>query len=166
MRRSGITAVLAAGLLAFAGCSGDDGNADKAAKAKKPRVAKKTEKKDVVVAAAYRYDPTDKPDPFKSWVKNVADYDPDSVSSPLERFDLSQLEVTGIVWHMDIPRALVKDPTGKGYIVNEGTAVGKNKGRIVRIEDNMLVVKETYVDFQDRATTKEVELKLYGKNGG
>ena len=34
------------------------------------------------------------------------------------------------------------------------------------IEDNRIVVKETYVDFQDRATTKEVELKLYGKNGG
>ena len=91
----------------------------------------------------------------------------DASSSPLERFDLSQLVVMGIIWGVEEPRALIKDPTGKGYIVRAGTPIGKNKGRILRILDNKVVVKETYLDHLDRATTKEVELELYanGRNG-
>ena len=50
--------------------------------------------------------------------------------------------------------------------MSEGTPIGKNKGRIVSILDNAVLVKETYVDFSDRATTKEVELRLYQNQGG
>ena len=113
------------------------------------------------VAAAYHYDPTDKTDPFKSYIRREVTLENEETSSPLERFDLSQLIVMGIIWGVDEPRALVKDPTGKGYIVKAGTPIGKNKGRILRIEDNKVVVKETYLDHLDRATTKEVELELY-----
>ena len=38
--------------------------------------------------------------------------------------------------------------------------------RVVSIEDNLVRVKETYVDFRDRATTKEVEMRLYESQGG
>ncbi len=165
MRASGYAVVLATGLTLFLGCSGDE-----ATKASKNKVAHKPRavpaKKDTALETAYRYDPTGKPDPFKSWIKKITSLTPESAASPLERFDLTQLQITGIIWDMEAPRALIKDPTGKGYIVEEGTPVGKNKGRIMRIDDNRIIVKETYVDFQDRATTKEVELKLYGRNGG
>ena len=113
----------------------------------------------------YRYDPTGKPDPFRSFVR-MDDELEDGITTPLERFDLSQLEVTAIIWKSDRPRALIRDPAGKAYIVSEGTPIGKNKGRIVSILDNAVLVKETYVDFSDRATTKEVELRLYQNQGG
>ncbi|HTO53543.1 MAG TPA: pilus assembly protein PilP [Myxococcota bacterium] len=139
-----------------------DPNADrqvvpKAAKAEAPAAA----------AVAYHYDPTDKTDPFKSYIRREVTLENDASSSPLERFDLSQLVVMGIIWGVEEPRALIKDPTGKGYIVRAGTPIGKNKGRILRILDNKVVVKETYLDHLDRATTKEVELELYanGRNG-
>ena len=48
----------------------------------------------------------------------------------------------------------------------EGAGIGKNKGRVVRIDDNRVVVKETYVDFHNKATTKEVDLYLYERHGG
>ena len=129
----------------------------KAAKAEAPAAA----------AVAYHYDPTDKTDPFKSYIRREVTLENDASSSPLERFDLSQLVVMGIIWGVEEPRALIKDPTGKGYIVRAGTPIGKNKGRILRILDNKVVVKETYLDHLDRATTKEVELELYanGRNG-
>jgi type IV pilus assembly protein PilP len=118
-------------------------------------------------AVAYHYDPTDKTDPFRSYIRREVTLENDASSSPLERFDLSQLVVMGIIWGVEEPRALIKDPTGKGYIVRAGTPIGKNKGRILRILDNKVVVKETYLDHLDRATTKEVELELYanGRNG-
>lgn len=113
----------------------------------------------------YRYDPTGKPDPFRSFIKREIELGP-AITSPLERFDLSQLEVTAIIWGTERRRALVRDPAGKGYVVQAGTAIGKNKGRVIEIFDNMVLVKETYVDFRDRATTKEVELRLYENQGG
>lgn len=118
-----------------------------------------------VEQAEYRYDPTGKPDPFRSFVK-LQDELEEGVTTPLERFDLTQLEVTAIIWGTERPRALIRDPAGKGYIVSPGTPIGKNKGRIVAIEDNAVLVKETYVDFRDRATTKEVEMRLYESQGG
>ena len=113
---------------------------------------------------AYRYDPEGKPDPFRSFIRREPELE--AHQSPLERFDLSQLSVSAIMWGTDRPRALITDPAGKGYIVSEGAAIGKNKGRVVKIHDNLIRVKETYVDFQDRATTKEVEMRLYESQGG
>ena len=132
-----------------------------------PKAARRAAPEAPPPVAEYHYDPTDKVDPFRSYVRRQVTFDPESGSSPLERFDLSQLTVMGIIWGMEEPRALVRDPTGKGYIVRAGTPIGKNKGRILRIEDNKVVVKETYLDHLDRATTKEVDLELYvnGRKG-
>jgi len=157
--------VLAAALAFSLGCSGDEG-ADDAAKTAAPKVAKRAAAEEAPAKAEYHYDPTDKVDPFKSSIRREVTLDSEDNSSPLERFDLSQLIVMGIIWGVDEPRALVKDPTGKGYIVRTGTPIGKNKGRILRIEDNKVVVKETYLDHLDRATTKEVELELYANGNG
>ena len=145
--------------LAVSACSGKDKVDPNAAK---PTVVKAAPAAPAApVAAAYHYDPTDKTDPFKSYIRREVTLESEANQSPLERFDLSQLIVMGIIWGVDEPRALIKDPTGKGYIVRAGTPIGKNKGRILRIEDNKVVVKETYLDHLDRATTKEVELELY-----
>ncbi len=114
--------------------------------------------------ALYRYDPTDKRDPFKSFVRTGPGVG--LPGTPLEQFDLTQLKVTGIVWANDGPRALIKDPAGKGYIVLVGTVMGKNKGRVVEIGDNIVMVKETYVDALNRAATKNVELRLREAQGG
>jgi len=159
------SAALAATAALALACGGDkvDPNAAKPAPQKVVKAAAPAP-----TAAAYHYDPTDKIDPFKSYIKRQITLDNEGESSPLERFDLSQLVVMGIIWGVDEPRALIKDPTGKGYIVRTGTPIGKNKGRILRIEDNKVVVKETYLDHLDRATTKEVELELYanGRRNG
>jgi len=165
LRILGRASVLAFALAVAAGCGGKDKADTAAAKPAVQKVAKV--EPEAPAAAPYHYDPTDKVDPFKSYVRREVTLENDANSSPLERFDLSQLTVMGIIWGVDEPRALVRDPTGKGYIVRAGTPIGKNKGRILRIEDNKVVVKETYLDHLDRATTKEVELELYanGRNG-
>lgn len=120
---------------------------------------------DAVVTADYQYDPTNKRDPFRSFVKTLGP-GPEGNQGPLESFDLTQLTVTAIVWGVDPTRALIRDPSGKEYIVVEGMVVGKNKGRIIAIEDNLLRVKETYVDALGRAATKSVEMRLRETQGG
>jgi type IV pilus assembly protein PilP len=118
-------------------------------------------------AEQYRYDPAGKADPFRSFVKVfLSQQDEDSPSTPLERFDLSQLKVTAVIWGSENARALITDPSGKGYIISEGTAIGKNSGRVVRIDDGLVVVKETYVDFRGQASTKDIEMRLHPSQGG
>jgi type IV pilus assembly protein PilP len=113
----------------------------------------------------YRYNPSGKRDPFRSLAREMG-LKNTLASTPLERFDLSQISLTGIVWSSERPRALVKDPAGKGYVVAVGTPIGKNEGRILKIEDNRVVVKETYVDYLGKATTKDIELRLHREQGG
>jgi len=153
--------------VAVLACSSEPAPAPKAQApaARAPAAAPPTQVVEETLDVEYHYDPTGKPDPFRSFVQLQEELD-EGVTTPLERFDLSQLQVTAIIWSSERPRALIRDPAGKGYIVSAGTPIGKNKGRIVSIEDNLVLVKETYVDFRDRATTKEVEMRLYESQGG
>jgi type IV pilus assembly protein PilP len=115
------------------------------------------------VEPEYHYDPAGKPDPFRSYIKELGRLKSAAAATPLERFDLSQIAVSAVIWGNKKPRALIHDPSGKGYIVAVGTPVGKNDGRITDIGDGRVLVKETYVDFEGQATTKDVELRLVGR---
>lgn len=157
-------------LTLLTGCGGGDSSDGTQASEKPKRTAPKASQSQVADAEAqqeYRYDPTGKPDPFRSFVLSLKKTDVNqAMSTPLERFDLSQLKLTGLIWNNDAPRALVRDPAGKAYIVGEGTPIGKNEGRIVRITDGGVTVKETYVDFLGKATTKDIEMRLNDRQGG
>jgi len=112
-----------------------------------------------VVDKEYTYDPTGKRDPFRSFIF-TANAEEHQARGPLEQFDLAQLTVVAVVWGTNRPRAVVSDPSGRGYIVREGTYMGKNEGRIIQIADNSLVVKESYVDYFGETTTKDVTMRV------
>jgi type IV pilus assembly protein PilP len=115
---------------------------------------------------SYVYDPIGKRDPFRSFILDrLKEVDP-SAKGPLEQFDLSQLSVSGIVWETDRQRALILDPSGQAYIVREGDAIGKNDGRVIGIRDNVVLVREAYVDFHGEKTTKEIEMHVRESQGG
>ena len=115
----------------------------------------------------YIYDSTGKRDPFRNfkWERPDRRLNQD-ISGPLEQFDLSQLQVVAVVWKTGNARALVQDPSGMSYIVAEGARLGKNEGTIIAINDNEVRVKETYVDFLGRETTKDIDMRMRGSEGG
>ena len=119
-----------------------------------------------VQAASFTYDPTGKRDPFRSFILDRAKEESEQETGPLEQFDLSQLEVVAVVWDTGVPRAMVADPSGRPYIVSEGTPVGKNEGKIIRIDDDMVMVTETYVDWMGERSTKDIEMRLHGGDKG
>jgi type IV pilus assembly protein PilP len=112
-----------------------------------------------VVDQEYVYTSEGKRDPFRSFILDATNEREDS-RGPLEQFDLAQLSVVAVVWGTDNPRAVVNDPSGRGYIVREGTYMGKNEGRVIAIADNALTVKETYVDYFGETTTKDVTMRV------
>lgn len=117
----------------------------------------------------YFYDPRGKRDPFRSF--RFAGSEGDSKGDreafgPLVDFELGQLELSAVIWDATNPRALILDPGGRSYIVREGSPIGKNRGQIIHIGDNLVLVKETYENFAGEKTTKDVELRIRLSQGG
>jgi type IV pilus assembly protein PilP len=113
------------------------------------------------------YDKTDRRDPFRSFEwerKELASLD--TVGGPLEQFDVSQLSLVAVVWKTGSARALVEDPAGQSYIIAKGTRVGKNDGLVTEIDDNLVVVNETYEDYLGNVTKKDIEMRIRRSEGG
>jgi type IV pilus assembly protein PilP len=118
------------------------------------------------IGGSYGYDAAGKRDPFRSFILDRLSEEGRQAKGPLEEYDLSQLAVVGVVWDAKRPRALVEDPSGRGYVVQEGTAMGKNEGRVITINDNLVLVRETYVDYVGDKTTKDIPMRIrQGREG-
>ncbi len=63
--------------------------------------------------------------------------------SRLETYELDQLRVTAIVSSTSRPAAIVKDPSGWGFVVREGMAIGKHGGYIRSIRPDGLLIEQT-----------------------
>lgn len=117
------------------------------------------------VSDKYVYESIGKRDPFRS-IRFVDEEAPTVGFGPLGDFELAQLSVVAVVWDAKRPRAVVTDPGGRAFIVHEGSQIGKNSGRVIHIGDNLLLVKETYVDFEGNQSTRDVELRIRRSQGG
>lgn len=111
-----------------------------------------------------RYSPAGKRDPFEPLAlrppERAAPERRREPQSPLERFNLGQLKLVGIIWNVKEPRAMVEDTTGLGYVVKVGTLIGSNEGKIKAIKPNEVVVEETVVDILGVSKKREVRMKL------
>jgi type IV pilus assembly protein PilP len=112
-------------------------------------------------AATPRYSSAGKRDPFVPLpLKVQAKRRPRENLSPLERYDLGQLKLVGIVWEVKAPRAMVEDAAGLGYVVVVGTPIGPNDGKIKEIKPNEVVIEETYIDFYGARKNRQVNMRL------
>jgi type IV pilus assembly protein PilP len=84
--------------------------------------------------------------------------------TPLERIDISQLKLVGIVVSADGNKALLESASGKGYVVQEGAYIGTHAGKIVRIQKDRIVIEEEVDDVTGRVKIFRTELRLNSKN--
>ena len=108
--------------------------------------------------AEYRYDSNNKPDPFRPFI--LVRESLDGKKSPLQRFDLEQLNLTAVIWNVENPKAMVVDPSGRSHLIKIGTDIGKNRGTVTEIADQEVQVLETYVDYLGHETEKNVTLRI------
>jgi len=80
--------------------------------------------------------------------------------TPLERIDLSQLKLVGIILASSGNRALVEESSGKGYVIKTGTYIGVNSGKVVKIRKEKVVVEEEFEDVFGKTKLRQREIKL------
>ena len=146
----------------------------------KPLAGKKPEaSKPVITSYSLRpdgtppmYDATGKIDPFAPLFqeKRVASKKSNKKikripRTPLERIDLSQLKLVGIIVASSGNRALVEESTGKGYVIKTGTYIGTNGGKIINIKKETVYVEEQFEDVFGEIQTRKRELKLPKPSG-
>lgn len=121
------------------------------------RIKTESEKEKEVV---YSYDPTDKVDPFKSFILAKKELEEKETKTYLEILDISQLTVSAIVLNSENQWALVRDSKGDGHIIKVGTRIGKRRGRVSKILDKEVIVTEYYKDIRGREIVRDVSMKL------
>ena len=112
------------------------------------------------------YNPLGKIDPFEPLFREKATIAKKKKKikreprTPLERIDLSQLKLVGIILAASGNRALVEESSGKGYVVKSGTYIGINGGKIVKIDKDLVTVEEQFEDVFGKIQTQKRKLKL------
>ena len=111
-------------------------------------------------AEGYSYDPKSRRDPFQSLTKMIKTASLQSQMPPLQRVQISDMKLLGIMWGGYGYFGLIQTPDGKGYTVKEGMLLGTNNGVIKTITDKAIIVAEPTIDIAGRKSTKEVEILL------
>lgn len=112
------------------------------------------------------YDPTGKIDPFEPLFREKPIETKErklkkrTPRTPLERIDLSQLKLVGIILASSGNRALVEEASGKGYVIKKGTYIGMNAGKVVDIQKETVTVEEEFEDIYGKISVRQRALKL------
>jgi type IV pilus assembly protein PilP len=121
------------------------------------------------------YNQSGKVDPFEPLFKKTSSKKEDIVLTPkptpqehvqgeLEKIDLSQLKLTGIIIASKRNLGLVQEASGKGYVISKGTHIGTRGGRVSAILKNKVIIKETMISSDGRTLIQEKELRLRNKS--
>ena len=118
-------------------------------------------------ASFYTYDPSGRREPFESLVISedlsaedvVVTPPPEELTSPLQKYDIKQIQVVGIILGGLGDYAKVKGPDGESYTISVGTLMGQHQGKVISISENVILVKET-IQYES-GKVEEVETPLY-----
>jgi type IV pilus assembly protein PilP len=85
--------------------------------------------------------------------------------TPLEKLSLGQLKLVAIIRAPSGNKALVEEDSGKGYVIKEGTYIGLNSGKIIKIEKDNILIEEEIQNIQGNIEVRQIELKLRKPSG-
>ena len=111
-----------------------------------------------------RYDFSGKKDPFRSYVvvtKAKLPLPQISVKQlPIQQYEVNQFKVLGIITGLAENRAMLLDPTGKSYVVKDGSLIGPHNGRVLKIMPTSIEVTEQYREDSGKIMNRVVKLTL------
>jgi Tfp pilus assembly protein PilP len=122
------------------------------------------EAEDTLVKEEYFYDPTNKVDPFKSFIvvkrELEQEREKEAPRTYLETLDLSQLTITAIVLGSQERWALVQDSKGEGHVIKIGTSIGRKRGQVIKILEKEVIVREYDKDIRGNELVTDISMRL------
>ncbi len=94
----------------------------------------------------YRYDAIGKRDPYRSYTSMVVGPPRGATLTALQRWELQQLRLVGVMVTTDGPVAMVETPDGQGHVVQFGDYLGRRWGQVSQIGDGSITVTEKRFD--------------------
>jgi len=114
-------------------------------------------------APVYTYNPAGRRDPFAPIIVKESKKGKESDRPPLERYNINEFKLTGIIWGGFGYNAMLEGPDGKGYFVRVGAILGPNRGVVKKITQNTMVVEEKYKTYTGETEHKEIVVELRKK---
>lgn len=103
-------------------------------------------------------------DPFRSYLLDAAARSRAEHSQrhmeETETYALGQYRLSGVLTGTSQPKAMVEDPTGRGFVVRIGTRLGKAGGRVARIDSQGIQVIEESLDPTGRRLEVPISMLL------
>lgn len=122
-----------------------------------------------IINEDYKYDPRGKRDPFQPYEEvRPIEFGEEVLepSLPLQRFNLDQLSLVGVIWGGKKPLAMLVDDSNKVYYVREQDPIGRNGGMVAKIREGEIVVLEVYIDGVGNKAYRPRVLKLQKRKLG
>jgi len=119
-----------------------------------------------VSAPTYKYEPSGRRDPFEALtsVKRPVSVVEEQMT-PLQKYELSQFRLIGVIVGKGEPTAMVVAPDGKSYILKKRIKIGRNDGTVVDITPEAVVVVEKYYDFSGEIRENKLSIELPRRGG-
>ena len=127
-------------------------------------------------AETYRYDPTGKPDPFMPFIKQAPKTQPakrviekgkngEAVMKPvflppLQRVDIELFRLVGIGEGGGNRIAMVEGADGKFFVLQRGSRIGLNEGKVTQILPDQIIIVEKIKDAFGKSESNRVILRL------
>jgi Tfp pilus assembly protein PilP len=111
----------------------------------------------------YTYNPAGRRDPFAPIIVRQEAKSKLSDRPPLERYNLYEFKMMGVMWGGFGYNAMMEGPDGKGYFIRVGTVIGPNKGVVKKITQSSIIVEEKFKSSSGAPERKETVIELRKK---
>jgi type IV pilus assembly protein PilP len=114
----------------------------------------------------YVYDPKGKRDPFLSLVMTMKQKPIKAKGlNPFESYSVDEIKLLAIAWDDKKHYALIMLPDKKSYTITTGMKLGLYGGKVEKITENTVVIKEYIRDYRGNIKPKDSILKLRKEEG-
>jgi Tfp pilus assembly protein PilP len=127
----------------------------------KPAATKSDETKKIE-QEEYKYDSKGRRDPFLSLVVTKKEKPAKKRgASPVESFEIDEIQLLAIAWNHNKYYALVMLPDKKTYTISEGMTLGLQDGKVYKINKDTVLIREYVKDYKGEIKPRDSILKLH-----
>jgi Tfp pilus assembly protein PilP len=154
-------------LFSFGGCKKEQAAvkkpvAEKVKSAEVKKDMKETEEAKRVVQEVYTYNAKGRRDPFLALVA-ISKQKPvrRKGAGPIESFGVEEISLLAIARDREKYYALIMLPDKKNFTITEGMTLGLQGGKVEKITEDMVLIREYIRDYRGNIKPKDTVLKLH-----